>query len=91
MVSGSMRINLSPVGLAGCFADWMLTRQWKKVALYFLPLIIAGSTVGLVVAGSWLDRNKLATKYIKLADAEVMNGRSNGLRPRKPLRPRNHL
>ncbi len=71
MVSGSMRINLSPVGLAGCFADWMLTRQWKKVALYFLPLIIAGSTVGLVVAGSWLDRNKLATKYIKLADAEV--------------------
>ena len=66
-----MRMDLGVVGLAGCFSDWILTRPWGRILLCFLPLFIAFSTVGLVTAGSWLSRDKLATRYLALADKEV--------------------
>lgn len=66
-----MRMNLGLVGLAGCFSDWILTRTWRQVALCFLPLLFAGCTVGLVVAGSWLNKDNLANRYMQLANKEV--------------------
>ncbi len=66
-----MRMDFSLVGLVGCFSDWILTRPWGKVALCFLPLAFALSTIGLVAGSSWLDRNKLADRYLKIADQEV--------------------
>lgn len=59
------------VGLTGCLADWFVSRQWPKIALGFLPLIIALTVGGLVAWGSWLDRDVLADRYLQLADAEV--------------------
>ena len=66
-----MRMELSLVGVAGCFFDWILTRVWKKLALYFLPLILAILTVGLTSAGHWINQNRLTERYLELANLEV--------------------
>lgn len=59
------------VGIAGCFADWFLTRRWSKIFLGFSPLLVAVIVGGLVAWGSWSDPNDLANYYVELADAEV--------------------
>lgn len=59
------------VGLVGCGFDWILSRRWRRLSLCFLPIIIAISTVGLVAAGGWKDKYKLAEVYLEAANQEV--------------------
>lgn len=68
-----MRIDSAgwAVGFAGCFVDWLLTRQWRRIGLGLLPFLAAGILGALVACGSMLDRDRLAERYLKLADAEV--------------------
>ncbi len=73
-----MRFDLGLVGLAGCLVDWILSRPWRYIALYFLPLLLAFSTVGLVLAGSWLNRDSLTEHYLELANKETMDWSRNG-------------
>ncbi len=61
----------SVIGLTGCFVDWILTRPWRLVILFFLPMVFACTVGGLVIAGSWLNRDVLADRYLRMADAEV--------------------
>lgn len=59
------------VGFAGCLVDWLITRNWRRISLGLLPVLGAAILGGLVLWGSSLDRDRLAERYLKLADAEV--------------------
>ncbi|MGN6135571.1 MAG: hypothetical protein ACTHOU_13880 [Aureliella sp.] len=59
------------IGFTGCFADWLITRQWRRIVFGFIPMMAAASVAGLVALGSRLDRDKLAERYAALADEEV--------------------
>ena len=68
-----MRIDPSAwaVGITGCFVDWLITRRWRRILIGFIPLFAAASVGGLVALGSRLDRDKLAERYLELANKEV--------------------
>jgi tetratricopeptide (TPR) repeat protein len=59
------------LGFTGCFIDWLITRQWRRILFGFIPLIVAISVGGLVAWGSRLDRDQLADRYLELANSEV--------------------
>ncbi len=67
------------VGLTGCFIDWLITRNWQRITLGLIPLSLAGVVAGLVVWGNSLDRNELANKYLKAADAAVQDWEDKNL------------
>ena len=66
-----MRMDIGLVGLAGCALDWMLSRQWKLLTLYFIPLALAFLTIGFAAAGQLLNRDSLTDKYLRIANEEV--------------------
>lgn len=66
-----MRMDIGLVGLAGCAFDWILSRPWKLLSLYFIPLVLAISTIGLATAGNYLNRDNLTEKYLRVANEEV--------------------
>ena len=59
------------IGFTGCFIDWLITRQWRRIFLGFIPLFVAVSVGALVAWGSRLDRDQLAERYLELANREV--------------------
>lgn len=70
-----MQINLDPtrwmVALVGFVVDWVLTREWKKIALNSIPLMFLALVGILVFAGSRLDKHKLAQRYLALGEKEI--------------------
>jgi tetratricopeptide (TPR) repeat protein len=70
-----MQINLDPtrwmVSFAGFIVDWILTREWKQIALTSIPLIFLVAVSGLVFSGSRLDKHKLASHYLALGEKEI--------------------
>ncbi len=57
--------------LAGFAYDWIITREWARVGLCFLPWLLLG-TLGLAVAlGSWLEPSQLAARYTELGNQEL--------------------
>ncbi len=70
-----MQINLDPtrwmVSLVGFIVDWMLSREWKRIALNSIPLIFLATVGVLVFVGSRLDKHKLATRYLALGEKEI--------------------
>lgn len=59
------------VSLTGSIFDWILTREWKKIASNAKPLILLGVVGGLVIWGRNLDRDRLADWYRQLGDQEI--------------------
>ncbi len=70
-----MQINLDPtrwmVSFVGFVVDWMLTREWKRIALNSIPLMLLATVGVLVFAGSRIDKHKLANRYLALGEKEV--------------------
>lgn len=59
------------LSLVGCFYDWLLTRDWKKVILGMLPALFLLAAVAIVVRGHTLNKDKLAGWYLELGDKEI--------------------
>lgn len=70
-----MQINLDPtrwmVSFVGFIVDWILTREWKQIALTSTPLMFLVAVSGLVFSGSRLDKHKLANHYLSLGEKEI--------------------
>lgn len=68
-------MRVDPTGWAiaftGCFIDWLITRQWRRILLGFIPLFAAVTVGALVAWGGRLDRDRLAERYLELANREV--------------------
>ncbi len=59
------------ISLAGFAYDWIITREWTRALMCFLPCLVL-LALGLAVAlGSWGDRSKLAARYMELGDQEI--------------------
>ncbi len=65
------------LGITGCAADWFLSRPWLKIMVSALPLCFVAAVGTLVVMGHRLNRDKLAARYMQLADAEVKSWENN--------------
>jgi len=70
-----MQINLDPtrwlVSFAGFIVDWVMTREWSRIALTSIPLMFLVTVAGLVFWGSRLDKHKLAARYLELGEKEI--------------------
>lgn len=70
-----MQINLDPtrwmVSLVGFVVDWVLSREWKRIALNSIPLMFLAIVGVLVFLGSRLDKHRLATRYLALGEKEI--------------------
>ncbi len=76
-----MQINLDPtrwlVSFAGFVVDWVMTREWKRIALNSIPLLFLFTVAGLVFWGSRLDKHKLAQRYLELGEQEIADWESS--------------
>ena len=76
-----MQINLDPtrwlVSFAGFVVDWVMTREWRKIALNSIPLVFLVTVAGLVFWGSRLDKHKLAARYLELGEKEIAEWESS--------------
>ncbi len=76
-----MQINLDPtrwlVSFAGFVVDWVMTREWKRIALNSIPLLFLFTVAGLVFWGSRLDKHKLAQRYLELGEQEIAGWESS--------------
>ena len=76
-----MQIQLDPtrwlVSFAGFVVDWIMTREWKKIAFNSIPLLFLITVAGLVFWGSRLDKHKLAARYLELGEKEIADWESS--------------
>lgn len=76
-----MQINLDPtrwlVSFAGFIVDWVMTREWSRIALSSIPLMFLVTVAGLVFWGSRLDKHKLAAHYLELGEKEIADWESS--------------
>ncbi len=59
------------VSFAGFVADWVISREWKRILLCMLPLFFLATVGGLVFWGSRLDKTRLAQRYMELGEKEI--------------------
>ncbi|MEZ6137991.1 MAG: hypothetical protein R3C53_24165 [Pirellulaceae bacterium] len=59
------------VALAGFVYDWIITREWKRILLAMIPLLLLITVASLVWSGSRMDRRQLASWYMKIGEAEL--------------------
>ncbi len=76
-----MSVNLDPtrwmVAFAGFVVDWIMTREWKRIAITSIPLLFLVTVAGLVYWGSRLDKHKLAARYLELGEKEIADWESS--------------
>ncbi len=65
------------VSFAGFVADWVISRDWKRILLCMLPLFFLATVGGLVFWGSRLDKSKLAGWYMELGEKEIADWQSS--------------
>jgi tetratricopeptide (TPR) repeat protein len=59
------------VSFAGFVVDWLLSREWKRILVSSIPVLLLCTVVGLVWWGRNLDRGKLAAWYMQLGNEEI--------------------
>lgn len=59
------------ISLVGCFYDWLMTRDWKKVFLGMVPVLILLAAVAVVVRGQTLNKDRMALWYLELGEKEI--------------------
>ncbi len=59
------------ISLAGFNFDWIITREWSRSLLCFLPVFLLGGIVVAAASGNWRDRGRLAQWYLELGDEEI--------------------
>ncbi len=59
------------VSLAGFVYDWIITREWSRALLCWLPLFLLGGIALATASGNWRDRNHLAQWYLDLGNEEI--------------------
>lgn len=61
------------VSWAGFVYDWIITREWRRLGLCLLPVILLAGLAIAVAAGSGLDRGVLAQRYLELGNEQIAN------------------
>ena len=59
------------VSLAGFIYDWIITREWSRIALCWLPVMGLAVMLTAVAAGNWRDPQRLAQWYLELGNEEI--------------------
>lgn len=59
------------ISLAGFIYDWIITREWSRSLLCFLPVFLLVGIVVAAASGNWRDRDRLAQWYLELGDGEI--------------------
>lgn len=59
------------ISLAGFIYDWIITREWSRSLLCFLPVFLLVGIVVAAASGNWRDRDRLAQWYLELGDEEI--------------------
>lgn len=59
------------INFLGLLLDWLLTRDWRRVACLLLPAILVSTVLCLSFWGSALDKEELAAKYLEIGMREI--------------------
>lgn len=59
------------VSLAGFAYDWIITREWARVGLCLLPLMVVGGMGVAAASAMWRSPTQLAQWYMELGDQEI--------------------
>ena len=59
------------ISLAGFITDWIITREWSRSLMCWLPVFLLAGIAVAAASGNWRDRDRLAQWYLELGDEEI--------------------
>jgi tetratricopeptide (TPR) repeat protein len=66
------------VGLFGLIIDWYMSRNWRRVLLFLgLPVLLVAVSLVVTIAGSVLNKDKLADYYLQLGERELQDAETD--------------